>query len=52
MMRHEALTRLADAEAEQAALLQENADLRRRLYATKFIDNPICDHKVLDSIGE
>jgi hypothetical protein len=52
MMKHVTQARLADAEAEQETLTRENADLRRLLYNSKFIHNPIRPDKVLDSIGE
>jgi hypothetical protein len=40
MMKHVALARLADAEAEREALERGNADLKRVLYGSKFITNP------------
>jgi hypothetical protein len=40
MMKHVALTRLADAEAQREALERGNADLKRVLYGSKFITNP------------
>jgi hypothetical protein len=40
MMKHVALARLADAEAEREALERGNADLKRALYGSKFITNP------------